>query len=100
MINKTEKYNHPDTQWVVNDPIGQYGILENAGSIVEPRHRTQQYNTRLGELGFYTTNPQVLQERIDEIEKSVEMAEGGNDSEWLTADEFDKELQQEFLWLR
>ncbi len=100
MRNKTEKFNDTDTLWMASEPIGQYGVAENAFGIVNARQAPKAVNTRPGELGFYTTDPLALQERIGEIEKSVEIAEQGDESDWLTSDEFDMELKQEFGWLQ
>jgi hypothetical protein len=54
----------------------------------------------VGRLGFYTEDPDVFEARIAEIEASVERAEQGDESDWLTAEEFDIELKKEFPWLR
>ena len=51
-------------------------------------------------IGFYTDDPDVFDARIAEIEADVERAERGDESDWLTAEEFDAELKQEFPWLR
>lgn len=53
-----------------------------------------------GRLGFYTEDPDVFEARIAEIEADVERAEQGEESDWLTAEEFDAELKKEFPWLR
>ena len=54
----------------------------------------------IGKLGFYTEDPDVFEARIAEIEADVERAEQGDESSWLTAEEFDLELREEFPWLR
>ena len=54
----------------------------------------------VGRLGFYTEDPDVFEARIAEIEAEVERAEQGDESGWLTAEEFDVELKKEFPWLR
>ena len=54
----------------------------------------------VGKLGFYTEDPAVFEARIAEIEADVERAEQGDESGWLTAEEFDVELKKEFPWLR
>ena len=51
-------------------------------------------------LGFYTEDPDVFEARIAEIEADVERAEQGDESDWITAEEFDMELKKEFPWLR
>lgn len=53
-----------------------------------------------GRLGFYTEDPDVFEARIAEIEAGVERAEQGDESDWLTAEEFDVELKKEFSWLQ
>ena len=54
----------------------------------------------LGKLGYYTDDPKVFENRIAEIEADVERAEKGDESGWLTAEEFDLELKKEFPWLQ
>lgn len=54
----------------------------------------------VGRLGFYTDDPIAFEARIAEIEADLERAEQGDESDWLTAEEFDLELKKEFPWLR
>jgi len=54
----------------------------------------------VGKLAFYTEDPSVFESRITEIETDLERAEQGDESAWLTAEEFDVELKKEFPWLR
>lgn len=54
----------------------------------------------VGKLGFYTEDPAVFEARIAEIEADVQRAEQGDESDWLTAEEFDVELKKEFPWLQ
>ena len=54
----------------------------------------------IGRLGFYTEDPDELDARIAEIEADLERAEQGDESDWITAEEFDIELKREFPWLR
>jgi hypothetical protein len=51
-------------------------------------------------LGFYTEDPEEFEARIAEIETELERAEQGDETDWLTAEEFDLELKKEFSWLR
>lgn len=54
----------------------------------------------IGRLGFYTEDPDEFEARIAEIEADLERAEQGDESEWITAEEFDLELKKEFPWLQ
>ena len=54
----------------------------------------------VGSLRFYTNDPDVFEARIAEIEAEVERAEQGDESDWITAEEFDAKLKKEFPWLR
>ena len=69
-----------------------------ANTLVEPEE--QVVTVPVGRLGFYTENPDEFEARIAEIEADVERAEQGDESDWLTAEEFDVELKKEFPWLR
>ena len=53
----------------------------------------------LGQLGFFTDDEEELRLRVESIEKSLESAEQGDESEWLTDEEFDNELRSQFPWL-
>ena len=54
----------------------------------------------IGRLGFYTEDLDEFEARIAEIEADLERAEQGDESEWITAEEFDLELKKEFPWLQ
>ena len=54
----------------------------------------------IGRHGFYTEDPDEFEARIAEIEAEVERAEQGDESDWITAEEFNAELKKEFPWLR
>ena len=52
------------------------------------------------ELGFYTEDADVFEARMAEIEAELDRAEQGDESDWVTAEEFDIELRKEFPWLK
>lgn len=52
------------------------------------------------ELGFYTEDAEEFEARMAEIEAELDRAEQGDESDWVTAEEFDIELRKEFPWLR
>ena len=54
----------------------------------------------VGKLGFYTEDADVFEARMAEIEAELDRAEQGDESDWVTAEEFDIELRKEFPWLR
>lgn len=69
-----------------------------ANTLVEPED--PMVTIPVGRLGFYTEDPDEFDARIAEIEADLERAEQGDESDWLTAEEFDIELKKEFSWLR
>lgn len=54
----------------------------------------------VGKLGFYTEDTDEFEARMAEIEAELDRAEQGDESDWVTAEEFDIELRKEFPWLR
>ena len=88
-----------DTPCMAAEPNVGYAATGCGYSNTLLDYQLEESRIPVGKLGFYTENPDELQIRIAEMETSVERAEQGDESEWLTADEFDKELQREFLWL-
>jgi len=54
----------------------------------------------VGEQGFYTEDAEELEARMAEIEAELDRVEQGDESDWVTAEEFDIELRKEFPWLR
>lgn len=50
---------------------------------------------------FYTSDPNVLEDRIRMIEDSIDRAESSFDdpSEWIQIDDFMAAMRKEFSWL-
>ena len=69
-----------------------------ANTLAEPEE--DLFQIPVGKLGFYTEDMEEFEARIDEIETEIKRAEQGDESDWLTAEEFDMELKKEFSWLR
>ena len=69
-----------------------------ANTLVDSTNNVQ--TIPIGKLGFYTEDPEEFEARIAEIEADLERAEQGDESDWITAEEFDIELKKEFPWLR
>lgn len=83
-----------------NEPSVSYAATGSgyANTIVKKEEDVQ--TIPVGRLGFYTQDQDVFDARIAEIEAEVERAEQGDESDWMTAEEFDKELKAEFPWLQ
>lgn len=91
-------YENDDSVWKASESsVGGAVMSDGRPNALDDSVKSQ---IPLGKLGFHTDDPYELQKRIDEIDASVDRAEHGDDSEWVTAEEFDRELQREFLWLR
>ena len=69
-----------------------------ANTLIEPEDHV--VTIPVGRLGFCTEDPDEFDARIAEIEADLERAEQGDESDWLTAEEFDIELKKDFPWLR
>jgi hypothetical protein len=56
----------------------------------------------LGKLGFYTEDMDEFEARVAEIEADLDEVENGNEDpqKWVTSEQFNQELYQEFPWLR
>lgn len=56
----------------------------------------------LGKLGFYTEDLDEFEARVAEIEADLDEVENGNEDpqKWVTSEQFNQELYQEFPWLR
>ena len=97
-----KKYPNFDDEGVgmCSEPSVSYAATGSgyANTVIKKEENVQ--TIPVGRLGFYTQDQDVFDARIAEIEAEVERAEQGDESGWLTAEEFDAELRTEFPWLR
>ena len=89
-----------DNSWMASEPAVDYNVAGSGYEITMQGRDNLDSEIPVGKCGFYTEDPNELQSRIADIERSIDKAELGDESEWLTAEDFDKELYREFLWLQ
>lgn len=75
-------------------------LYDVALAVKDAQPKYQKEHIPVRELGFYTEDADVFEARMAEIEAELDRAEQGDESDWVTAEEFDIELRKEFPWLR
>lgn len=101
-----KKYPIPEEEGNVgmaNEPVAEYKATGSGYmNTMEDESDENEFLDKIsvGKFAFYTDDPDVFEARIAEIEADMERAEQGDESDWLTAEEFDAELRTEFPWLR
>lgn len=75
-------------------------LYDVALAVKDAQPKYKKEHIPVGKLGFYTEYAEELEARMAGIEAELDRAEQGDESDWVTAEEFDIKLKKEFPWLR
>ena len=94
------RFDEDESIGMCNEPVADNYLATGSGYTNTLTEQEDCSQMPIGRLGFYTEDPDEFEARIAEIEAEVERAEQGDESDWITAEEFNAELKKEFPWLR
>lgn len=75
-------------------------LYDVAFAVKDAQPKYKKEHIPVGKLGFYTEDAEEFEARMAEIEAELDRAEQGDESDWVTAEDFDIELRKEFPWLK
>jgi hypothetical protein len=82
---------------MVSEPIGTAAVDYPSTPLLED----DLSDVPLGKYGFYTSDPDVFEQRVAMIEDALDKVDAGMDdpSEWIQVDDFMATMRKEHPWL-
>ena len=90
---------------VAAEPAVAYAVKEacpTSGIVYMDEEADKIDHLPLGMFGFFTDDPEVLEQRIAEIEADLDEVDAGieDPEKWITSEQMWTELYQKYPWLR